>query len=326
MNDWKASYLKVDYCGARYVSPDPVPQYQHWAALRDALNATGVPIYYSICPHTKAKDEGPGAEYQGILSYAPPSAWTAPQRHELANSLLVEFVNTLDFWYKPHSYGPSSPPGGIITNIDSWVSFAQGNYSAAGSITDLDMLQMCTFGEGSTPRGAGMLLNEYRAHYSVWVVLGSPLIHSADFRTMPREHPECMAMLLNEQVLAVNQDPGMYPARLAKQVANSTMVRSDTITEQVFARPLQGDAPTGTAPSLAVVFLNRGEGSAVEIAVTFQQLGLDPGQQVRVTDLWTGKDMGSATGRVAVQVLSHSARMLRLDGAHVDLQRWNAPR
>jgi len=341
-SEWKASYLKVDYCGYQVVSPEPVPQYEHWVSLRDALNATGKPIYYSICPHTQSPDVGPGRAYQNFLSYAPPASWTAEQRQKLANSLLVEFVNTLDFWYSPHSYGGTTPPGGIITNIDSWASLTEPQYAVPGSHNDLDMLQMCMYGKGATPHGEGMTLSEYRAHYSVWVVLGSPIILSADFRTLAREHPDCMSLLMNEAVLAVNQDAGMHAARMVSQTTNSSDVTSATITQQVFARPLDGVThgghihamhlagkvqgvdmhSDGTARSLAVVFLNRGESREQSMSVSWEELGLPAGRVVQVVDIWSGEHMGSAVGSVNATVSSHDVLMLRLDGASVDLNHW----
>ena len=59
----------------------------------------GKPIYYSICPHTKAPGVGTGAPYHGASVYSPPAVWTKAQRHALANSLLVEYTNSFDLWY-----------------------------------------------------------------------------------------------------------------------------------------------------------------------------------------------------------------------------------
>jgi hypothetical protein len=88
----------VDYCG-RSVSREPTPQYAAFAALRDALNKTGREIYYSICPHAVCPATGTGAPYHKASVYSPPAVWTAAQRHQLANSLLVEYTNTFDLWY-----------------------------------------------------------------------------------------------------------------------------------------------------------------------------------------------------------------------------------
>lgn len=48
---------------AGHVSWHAEPQYTAWKALGDALNATGRPIYYSICPHTLAPAENTAEEW-----------------------------------------------------------------------------------------------------------------------------------------------------------------------------------------------------------------------------------------------------------------------
>ena len=85
------------------------------------------------------------------------------------------------------------------------------------------MLQLCTYGKGATPHSAnGMTLPEYRSHYSVWAVLASPLIISADIRTLKEQHPECLELMLNAEIVAVNQDPAGLPPRLVSQKTNRT--------------------------------------------------------------------------------------------------------
>ena len=78
------------------------------------------------------------------------------------------------------------------------------------------MLQVCGFGKGRTP-GGGMSLAEYRAHYSVWAILASPLVLGTDLRSLASDHPDCLALLLNKDIVAVNQDAGGLPPRLVAQ-------------------------------------------------------------------------------------------------------------
>lgn len=93
---------------------DAKSQLIHWGELRDAVNATGNPIYYSICPHSVVPHpDGPGGWWwtkgrNGTVAntYAPPTVWTTSQRRMLANSLLVEFTNLFDMWYSPHWLAP----------------------------------------------------------------------------------------------------------------------------------------------------------------------------------------------------------------------------
>jgi len=41
---WKVDYLKYDNCNNDGTSPET-----HYSTMRDALNATGRPIFYSLC-------------------------------------------------------------------------------------------------------------------------------------------------------------------------------------------------------------------------------------------------------------------------------------
>eukprot|EP01047_Picozoa_sp_COSAG01_P076538 COSAG01_NODE_13469_length_1581_cov_65.683536_1_plen_52_part_10 len=47
-------------------------------------------------------------------------------------------------------------------------------------------------GGDGTKGNEGMTMAEYRAHFSVWAVLASPLLLSADLRTVKAQHPECL--------------------------------------------------------------------------------------------------------------------------------------
>ena len=114
------------------------------------------------------------------------------------------------------------------------VTMTNLSYSVRGTWNDADMLQMCTYGEGATRhpkvshcvvdiqvvpafrrpkschvltvivvavvQGYGMTLTEYKSHFSVWAVLASPLIHSADLRTVKERHPDCLDVMLNAEV------------------------------------------------------------------------------------------------------------------------------
>eukprot|EP00038_Savillea_parva_P008429 m.176929 g.176929 ORF g.176929 m.176929 type:complete len:581 (+) comp14252_c0_seq1:36-1778(+) len=229
--EWEVDYLKVDFCGPTTGPTDPAagrvsvqagPQYDAWNAFGEALNKTGRPIYYSICPHRVVeKGQGLPGVWDGRMAYAPPPEWTAEQRYNLANSILVEYVNTYDEWYR----GPGQ--GGIISDIDAMIELTNLSYSGPGSWNDADMLQLCTYGKGGTVHSTnGMTLSEYRAHYSVWAILASPLILSADIRNVKEEHPDCLDLMLNAEIVAVNQDPLGNPGRFISQTTNGTTIGS----------------------------------------------------------------------------------------------------
>jgi len=307
---------------------DPTKQLHNWQGLRDALNKTGHPIYYSICPHGHVPPDGPSAPWykNGTgLGYTPPLSWTESERKETANSLLVEYTNLFDFWYADYwedfrSCGPTKAcptciwkpkcskfkngttnpavpldPGGFLTDVDAMVQLTKPEYSGPGTWADADMLQVCNYGQGGTDAGGrgddGMTLEEYRASYSIWAMFASPIIISANLMTLEKEHPECLAMLKNKELLAISQDPLGIAGKLVRQITNATdplsyaESRNYNIVEQVFVRELVGGV-------FAVVLFNRAE-EAREIAVTWAELGMPSKIAYAVRDIWANNVHGA---------------------------------
>ena len=277
------------------------PQYKAWAALGEALNKSGRPIYYSICPHTNASTRGTALNYSYPTYhnpiYAPPLSWTAGQRHKLANSLLVEYQNTIDDWYKPEVDKKGGGDWGILTNIDSMVEATHFNYSVPGSWNDADMMTVCMYGKGAIP-GQGQTLSEYRAQYSVWAIMASPMLHGADLRTVAKEHPDCFDLMLNGEIIKVNQDKAAQPVRLVYQHPPFPTATTGQILEQIFARPLSGGRT-------AVLLFNRGP-SARKMSVSWKQLGFDPAHRIRVFDVIAQTPVaGTITGAYTAVVSTH---------------------
>ena len=164
---------------------------------------------------------------------------------------------------------------------------------------------MCSYGKGRTP-GDGMAINEYRVHYSVWAILASPLVIGADLWTIEKEHPECLALLKNEDIVKVNQDPAALPPRLVAQTPpfGSPQATTLSITSQVFARPLSGGR-------LAVLLLNRGLANA-SLSVSWKELGLPAGKALGVYDVIKRRAAGSATGSFSADVPSHDVAFVVL--------------
>lgn len=340
---WGIRYLKVDFCGGNQQTLQPDAQLKLWRTLRDALNASAMaigapPIYYSICPHGHLPSSGPSADWTRngtAFGYSPPLTWSAQDRRTLANSLLVEFTNMFDFWYAEHwedfrvcgptAHCPTCPhtpqchkstPGGLLTNIDAMVALTKPSYSGPGSWADADMLHVCNYGEGGADAGGrgdgGMTLGEYRASYSIWAVLASPMIISADLRTLATKHSDCLAMLLNREVLAISQDPLGQAGSLVTQTSNASdpspaAARTTNIVTQVFYRRLHDD-------SCAIVLFNRAE-TTRSINITWAEIGLPDGAH-NVRDVWAHEDKGPTTGGIGAEVPPHEVVMLRISGTN----------
>lgn len=173
----------------------------------------------------------------------------------------------------------------MIGNLDKNAVLAQ--YAGPGHWNDPDMLEV---GNG------GMTDTEYRAHFSLWSIMASPLIAGNDITNMS---DATKAIILNKDVIDVDQDPlGIQGSKI-----------SDDGTHQIFVKPLSnGEA--------AVVLFNRGSSSA-KMSVTAKDMGLPASEAYLVRDLWQHIDKGS-TGTISADVPSHGAAMFRVSLSSMD--------
>jgi alpha-galactosidase len=288
-------YLKVDDCGSPQVD-DPAAELASWARVAAAVNATGRPVYLSICPKSDlpANTTGPLAQFRGERGlYFPPLAWRREDKRAVANAWLVEVRNNVDA-FSPASNSPCvyvGKPCGMVTNIDSAVGLGRWEETGPGGFADADMLEVCQF--NGTYNKPGMTASEGRLHYYVWATLPSPLILTADVRTLngTAEGRECLDMLLNPEILAINQDPRVAGARLLRAGADpSPPTTADDVTFQVLGRPL---AARG---AFAAVLVNRAR-TPLAVTLDWGELGLpNPAGAARVRDAGARADVGSFSG------------------------------
>eukprot|EP01084_Bolivina_argentea_P266597 452203_1 len=300
-NEWQVDYLKVDFCGS---NPDFIQtQDQYWKQFGQSLNKTGRPIYYSICPKTYANNTGTQTPYNGRTIYSPPASWNVSTHRSISNAWLVEYVNNVDNWYSEHSNCTNAGgPCGMITNIDAVVEMTNYKYSTHYGWNDADMLQVCNFGY----HNGGMTLEEYRSHFSVWVILGSPLILSADFQTI-LSHPDgqnCLNIITDVEVIAINQDPAAHGGNLVYQLPplNDKYATTANITEQIFSKVLLGG-------NFAVLLLNR-DSNVRNMTLEWSYLGINTDTCLILRDVWKKKYIGQFKGSYSVNVDFHNVVML----------------
>jgi alpha-galactosidase len=154
-------------------------------------------------------------------------------------------------------------------------------YAGPGGWNDPDMLEV---GNG------GMTTTEYRAHFSLWCLLSSPLMAGNDIRNMT---PEIRDILTNKEVIAVDQDALQQGRRIRKE--------GDL---EVWGKKLAGGAQ-------AVILLNRGQAEAT-IAVSWQELGLPFDAEMKLRDLWAKKDLTPVKGTFSTRVPSHDVVMVKV--------------
>jgi alpha-galactosidase len=141
--------------------------------------------------------------------------------------------------------------------------------------------------------GNGLNETEGRAHFSMWVIMASPLLSGNDIRKMDAA---TKAILTNKEAVALNQDP------LGKQ---GRVVATPGSNLEVWSKELSDPKARGVA------LFNRGSGSA-SITVKWTDIGL-PAGAASVRDIWAAKDVGPATDSyTASNVASHSVVLLKI--------------
>jgi alpha-galactosidase len=170
---WGVDYLKFDWCST---STQDGPS--SYALMRQALDASGRPIVFSLCEWGTAKPWTWGAKVGGNL-------WRT------TGDIADKFVNG------------NKQDGGMLNILDLQVGLE--SYAGPGHWNDPDMLEV---GNG------GMTNTEYVSHFSLWAILAAPLLSGNDLRSMT---PEIRDILTNKEVIAVDQDAlGSEGRRVAK--------------------------------------------------------------------------------------------------------------
>ena len=255
---WGIDYLKYDWCsyGDIVKGDSSLPTLQKpYRLMRAALDAVDRDVVFSLCQYGMGKVWEWGESAGG------------------------------DLWRTT----------GDIT--DTWsslngIGFKQAElFASAGpsSWNDPDMLVVGTVGWGK-PHPTRLTPNEQVTHVTLWAMLAAPMLLGTDMAKLDKL---TLDLLLNDEVIAVDQDP------LGKQGRRG---EADGDGREVWARPLED----GT---LAVALFNRGA-EATRVEVRFRDLGLAGQQPVR--DLWSKQDLGRFAEGWASAVPRHGAVLLKV--------------
>jgi alpha-galactosidase len=134
--DWGIDYLKYDKCQG---------DLSRFAVMRDALQATKRPIFYSINPG----DQGPFC---------------------VPTNCSIDLVTIANMWRIEMDIGANW--ASVIRLVDA--DKAQYVGAGPGHWNDPDMLEV----------GNGLNDTEGRAHFSMWIIMAAPLITGNDVRSM----------------------------------------------------------------------------------------------------------------------------------------------
>ena len=185
--------------------------------------------------------------------------------------------------------------GNILRN-DVWWPFA-----APGGWNDPDML------ECPNPAQPGALTeSEFRVHFTLWAVAKAPLIIGCTLSSLSQE---TLAVLRNDEVIAVNQDDLGVQGRL---------IRHDIKTDvSVWYGPLAGQKSV-----LAVV--NGSPSLTSNATLTFAEMGFPKASQVSIRDIYQHLNLGTFSAPYSVVNIPPRSGLPR--APHQGLRRRLVPR
>ncbi|RPH35718.1 glycoside hydrolase family 27 protein [bacterium] len=258
--EWGIDYLKYDWCSYGQFARDTArSEYQKpYRVMRAALDSVGRDIVYSLCQYGMDRVWEWGDAVGG-------NCWRTTG-------------DITDTWQSM-----------------SGIGFEQNGhepYAGPGHWNDPDMLVVGLVGWGPQLHPTRLTPNEQITHITLWSLLCSPLLIGCD---MTRLDDFTLALLTNDEVLDVNQDP---LGKQAKRISvNGTL--------EVWAKEMEDG-------SKAVGLFNRGQRKA-NVTVRWADLGLT-GQQV-VRDLWQQQDAGAFEREYTASVPRHGAVLVRMTKA-----------
>ena len=151
-------------------------------------------------------------------------------------------------------------------------------YGGAGCFNDMDMLIVGMYGKGNVGLN-GMNDTQYKTHFSIWALLGSPLMIGCDIRNMTKE---ALDILSNKELNKINHDAD------CRQVIKHSLFEGREI--KAYARMLEnGD--------IAVGFFNLSDKKAT-VKFILDDLGLpeSTGKTLEMHEVWTGETVTVKNG------------------------------
>ena len=156
-------------------------------------------------------------------------------------------------------------------------------YCYDGCYNDMDMLEV----------GRSMSEEEDKTHFGMWCIMSSPLLIGCNMATI-KERP--LALLKNEELIALNQDPLGLQAYVVQHLGETYVLAKDILTLHGKTRAVALYNPSDREEEMGISF------SAVDLA-----------GQVKVRDLFEHQDMGTMEGGLSVVVPPHGTRIYKLE-------------
>jgi len=207
---WGVDYLKYDFCGFEKVEEKKSPEH-YYTLMRDALNATGRPILYSMCnwgvgsPHLWGHRVG-NSWRTGRDVFA---VWDEHEcRQEMKLPSFLQSIETAIEQQAGAAYIEGAGPGGfndpdmLVVGLDGMTPYGIVDecppHLPAGTCKKGDYVSREVWGVVG-----GLTHTEQKAVFSFWCMLAAPLMLGNDPRTMSAATKR---ILTAPQLLRISQD------------------------------------------------------------------------------------------------------------------------
>ncbi len=191
--------------------------------------------------------------------------------------------------------------GDIFDNFTSFTGIALSQIpklgaSAPGCFNDIDMLTVGMFGKGHVGT-TGCDYNDYVTQFSLWCLLGAPLMLGCDIRSMT---PEIKALVTNKELIKIDQDIECRPPYEVRSLGWQNYQGT-----HVFFRHLSGG-------EYALGMFNFEDKECPVGAYTYD-IGLDPrsGLGLALTDVMTGEELEPEKDYISDSIKAHGCRIFR---------------
>jgi alpha-galactosidase len=267
--------LNMDHPGAQPYLDSVFQMYASWGVDFVKVDDIAAPTY------RQAEVEGYKLAVQRsgrpmVISLSPGPTPLASGAHVSANAHMWRLVN--DLWDNWDSVDA------LFDKTRDWTP-----YRSTGSWPDPDMIpigRLSKQGPVGSPRYSALTADEQRTVMTLWSVTRSPLMWGGN---LVENRPAELALMTNAAVLAVDQ----------KSTDNRQLYGGTNLV-------WTANVPGGNDKYVAL--FNRG-GASAPVSVTLADLGF--GSAV-VTDLWSGTNLGTASGTFSSTLPSHGSGLYRL--------------
>ncbi len=255
--EWGVDYLKYDFCYA----PNHMPADLLYKRMGLALKNSGRDIVFSACNW--------GVKY--------PRQWVKS--------------TGADCW---RSTGDIHDNWRSIKDIAlSQIPFLE--YNGVGCFNDMDMLVVGMNGKGLVGLG-GCNEDEYKTHFSLWSLIGSPLMIGCDIRNVD---DKAKKILLNKNAIKINQDPaGRQPfiVNMYDYIPNEARTYDTPFyKEHNYGKeiPIIAKFLDDGTVALGIFNFSDNEAGGQLTAVALDMLGLPKisDKSFIFTDVWTGEEI-----------------------------------